>query len=207
MEHDPGAERTLRSDAQRNRDRILDAARRSFATDGLDIGVDEIACRAGVGVGTLYRRFPSKESLIHAIFERRLDDLQPVIDRAFTAPDPWDGFVELLYAMVAQQIEDQGFSQMIVTRLGPEAVPDHVRRRFLEPAEQLLARAQEAGRARTDISPADLPAILRMAGASALGADPACDWRRHVGLLLDGVAAPSGVGRGLHVGDVDPVGL
>ena len=207
MEHDPGAERTLRSDAQRNRDRILDAARRSFATDGLDIGVDEIACRAGVGVGTLYRRFPSKESLIHAIFERRLDDLQPVIDRAFTAPDPWDGFVELLYAMVAQQIEDQGFSQMIVTRLGPQAVPDHVRRRFLEPAEQLLARAQEAGRARTDISPADLPAILRMAGASALGADPACDWRRHVGLLLDGVAAPSGVGRGLHVGDVDPVGL
>jgi len=207
MEHDPGAERTLRSDAQRNRDRILDAARRSFATDGLDIGVDEIACRAGVGVGTLYRRFPSKESLIHAIFERRLDDLQPVIDRAFTAPDPWDGFVELLYAMVAQQIEDQGFSQMIVTRLGPQAVPDHVRRRFLEPAEQLLARAQEAGRARTDISPADLPAILRMAGASALGADPACDWRRHVGLLLDGVAARSEVGRCLHVRDVDPVGL
>ena len=207
MEHDSEAARTLRSDAQRNRDRILDAARRSFATDGLEIGVDEIACRAGVGVGTLYRRFPSKESLIHAIFERRLDDLQPVIDRAFTVADPWDGFVELLFAMVAQQIEDQGFSQMIVTRLGPDAIPDHVRRRFLEPAEQLLARAQQAGRARTDITAADLPAILRMAGASALGADPACDWRRHVGLLLDGVSAHSEVGRGLDLGHVDPVGL
>jgi AcrR family transcriptional regulator len=188
MEHDSGAARTLRSDARRNRDRILDAARRSFATDGLEIGVDEIACRAGVGVGTLYRRFPSKESLIHAIFERRLDDLQPAIDRAFTTPDPWDGFVELLFAMVAQQIEDQGFSQMIVTRLGPEAVPAQIRRRFLEPVEQLLARAQEMGRARTDITAADLPAVLRMAGASALGADPACDWRRHVELLLDGLA-------------------
>ena len=207
MEHDSTAARTLRSDARRNRDRILDAARRSFATDGLDIGVDEIAFRAGVGVGTLYRRFPSKESLIHAIFERRLDDLQPVIDRAFMAVDPWDGFVELLFAMVAQQIEDQGFSQMIVTRLGPDAIPDYIRRRFLEPAEQLLARAQEVGRARTDITAADLPAILRMAGASALGADPACDWHRHVGLLLDGLAAVSEVGRGLDVGDVDPVGL
>ena len=206
MEHDWEAARTLRSDAQRNRDRILDAARRSFAIDGLDIGVDKIACRAGVGVGTLYRRFPSKESLIHAIFERRLDDLQPVIDRAFLA-DPWDGFVELLFAMVAQQIEDQGFSQMIVTRLGPDAIPDQIRRRFLEPATQLLARAQEAGRARADITAADLPAILRMAGASALGADPACDWRRHVGLLLDGLAAPSGVGRGFHFGNVDPVSL
>jgi AcrR family transcriptional regulator len=190
MEHDPTAGRTLRSDARRNRDRILDAAQRSFATDGLEIGVDEIACRAGVGVGTLYRRFPSKESLIHAIFERRLDDLQPVIDRALAAADPWDGFVELLLAMVAQQIEDQGFSQMIVTRLGPEAVPVQIRRRFLEPVEVLMARAQSAGRARTDITAADLPAIVRMAGASALGANPACDWRRHVGMLLDGLAAP-----------------
>jgi AcrR family transcriptional regulator len=191
MEHDPAAGRTLRSDARRNRDRILDAAQRSFATDGLEIGVDEIACRAGVGVGTLYRRFPSKESLIHAIFERRLDDLQPVIDRALAAADPWDGFVELLLAMVAQQIEDQGFSQMIVTRLGPEAVPAQIRRRFLEPVEVLMARAQTAGRARTDITAADLPAIVRMAGASALGANPACDWRRHVGMLLDGLAAPA----------------
>jgi AcrR family transcriptional regulator len=190
MEHDPTAGRTLRSDARRNRDRILDAAQRSFATDGLEIGVDEIACRAGVGVGTLYRRFPSKESLIHAIFERRIDDLQPVIDRALAATDPWDGFVELLLAMVAQQIEDQGFSQMIVTRLGPEAVPEQIRRRFLEPVEVLMMRAQAVGRARTDITAADLPAILRMAGASALGADPACDWRRHVGMLLDGLAAP-----------------
>jgi AcrR family transcriptional regulator len=190
MTHDSGVGRTLRSDAQRNRDRILDAARRSFATDGLGIGVDEIACRAGVGVGTLYRRFPSKESLIYAIFERRLDDLQPVIDRALAAEDPWDGFVELLYAMVAQQIEDQGFSQMIVTRLGPDAIPHQIRRRFLEPAERLFARAQATGRAREDVTAADLPAVLRMAGSSALGADPEGDWRRHVGLLLDGLSPP-----------------
>src|SRR3954470_18345006 len=80
---------TLRRDAQRNRDRILDAARRAFAEEGLDIGVDEIARRAGLGVGTLYRRFPTKASLVEAIFEDRLDALQPAIDEALAADDPW----------------------------------------------------------------------------------------------------------------------
>src|SRR5919205_4078170 len=98
---------TLRRDAERNRERILDAARRSFAQDGLDISVDEIARRAGVGVGTLYRRFPTKASLVEAIFEDRLDALQPAIDAALAADDPWGALAELIYATVAQQAEDQ----------------------------------------------------------------------------------------------------
>jgi AcrR family transcriptional regulator len=184
---------SLRSDARRNRDRIIDAARQSFAEHGLDVGVDEIARRAGVGVGTLYRRFPTKQSLVHAIFEQRLDDLQPAIDRALLRDDPWDGLVDLLLATVAQQAEDRGFGQMVVLRFGPEAIPDDIRRRFFGPLEQLLTRAQAAGRVRADISAADLPAIARMAGASALGAEGARDCRRHVGLLLDGLRPPAGV--------------
>ncbi|TMM01949.1 MAG: TetR/AcrR family transcriptional regulator [Actinobacteria bacterium] len=178
---------TLRRDAQRNRERIIEAARRAFAEHGLDVGVDEIARSAGVGMGTLYRRFPTKESLVHAIFEDRLDQLQPVIERALAAEDPWEGLVEMIVATVAQQTEDHGFGQMVVLRFGPEAVPADIRRRFFAPLEELLARAQASGQVRSDISAGDLPAIVRMAGASALGAGAAADCRRHVGLLLDGL--------------------
>ena len=178
---------TLRRDAQRNRERIIEAARRSFAEDGLDVGVDEIARRAGVGTGTLYRRFPTKQALVHAIFEDRLDKLQPTIDRALAAEDAWEGLIAVIVATVEQQADDHGFGQMVVLRLGPEAVPEDIRGRFFGPLEELLARAQAAGRVRPDISAADLPAIVRMAGASALGDGAGADCRRHVGLLLDGL--------------------
>src|SRR6185312_9792997 len=100
---------TLRTDAQRNRDRIVIAAREAFAEEGLDVGVEQIARRAGVGMGTLYRRFPTKESLVHAIFEQRIDDLQPVIDRALGGDDPWQGFADVMLATVAMHAEDRGF--------------------------------------------------------------------------------------------------
>ena len=179
---------TLRRDAQRNRDLIVDAARHAFAEEGLDVCVGDIAKRAGVGVGTLYRRFPTKQSLIEAIFEQRVDDLQPAIDRALAADDAWEGFVGLVHATVALRAADQGFLQMISLRIGPEAVPDEVRRRFFAPLEELLGRAQRAGQVRADLTPADLPPVIRMAGAAALGsADGAPDIERHVGLLLDGL--------------------
>ena len=179
----------LRTDAQRNRERIIEAARRCFAERGLDVGVEEIARSAGVGMGTLYRRFPTKASLVHAIFEDRLDELQPVIDRACAADDPWDGLVDLLLAVVAQQAEDHGFGQMVVLRFGPEAIPDDIRRRVLDPVEELLARAQQGGMVRPDVGSDDVPAIMRMAGATAIGSGRTSDWRRHVELLLDGLRA------------------
>lgn len=181
---------SLRTDAQRNRDRIVVAAREAFAEQGLDVGVEEIARRAGVGMGTLYRRFPTKESLVHAIFDQRIEDLQPVMDRALAGDDAWDGLVDVLLATVAKNAEDRGFLQMVVLRLGPEAVPAEVRRRFFAPLEELLLRAQRAGDVRADVTAADLPAIVRMAAASALApGDPTRDCRRHVGLLLDGLRA------------------
>src|SRR3954454_545292 len=146
---------TLRRDAERNRGRILDAARRAFAEEGLDIGVDEIARRAGVGVGTLYRRFPTKRSLVEAIFEDRLDALQPAIDQALASDDAWGALSELIHVTVAQQADDHGFGQMVVLRLGPEAIPPHIRRRFFGPLEELLGRAQHAGGARRAVPAAD----------------------------------------------------
>src|SRR3954454_13860260 len=155
---------TLRRDAERNRGRILDAARRAFAEEGLDIGVDEIARRAGVGVGTLYRRFPTKRSLVEAIFEDRLDALQPAIDQALASDDAWGALSELIHVTVAQQADDHGFGQMVVLRLGAEAIPPHIRRRFFAPLEELLCLQQQAGAVRRDVTAADLPDIVRMAG-------------------------------------------
>ena len=181
---------SLRTDAQRNRDRIVVAAREAFAEHGLDVGVEEIARRAGVGMGTLYRRFPTKESLIHAIFEQRIEQLQPVMDRALAGDDAWQGFVDVMLATVAHHAEDRGFLQMVVLRMGPAAVPDDVRRRFFEPLEQLLVRAQRAGAMRADIA----PRTCRRSCAwpprrRSRPATPARDCRRHVGLLLDGLRA------------------
>ena len=179
----------LRRDAQLNRERIIEAARACFAESGLDVGVEEIARRAGVGMGTLYRRFPTKQSLVHAIFEDGLDRLREPIERALAVEDPWDGFVEMILATVDRQAADHGFGQMVVLRLGPAAIPDDVRRRFFGPLEELLERAQAAGQLRADVTAEDLPAIVRMAGASVLGQPPGTDARRHVGLLLDGLRA------------------
>ena len=145
-----------------------------------------IADRAGVGIGTLYRHFPSKQSLIDAALAQRLDELQPAIDSALQATDAWNGFTDLLLAMVAAQVQDRGFSQM----LGPSgtgAISDLVRGRLLRPLERLMVRAQAAGRMRADLARRDLPVILRMAGAAAQQAEPPQNWRRHVGLLLDGL--------------------
>jgi AcrR family transcriptional regulator len=167
------------------------AARLSFAERGLGTAVHLIADRAGVGVGTLYRHFPSKQSLIDAALAQRLDELQSSIDGALKAADAWDGFAELLLAMVAAQVQDRGFSQM----LGPSgtgAVSDQLRMRLLRPLERLMVQAQAGGRMRTDLVASDLPAILRMAGAAAQHAEPPQDWHRHVGLLVDGLRS-SGV--------------
>jgi AcrR family transcriptional regulator len=177
---------SLRLDARRNRNRIVNAARTSFAERGLGIGVHLIADRAGVGMGTLYRHFPSKQSLIDAALAQRLDELQPAIDGALEAQDAWEGFAELLLASVAAQVQDRGFSQM----LGPSgggASSEQLRARLLRPLEVLMHRAQGAGRMRGDLVPADLWVILRMAGAAAQQAEPPQNWRRHVGLLLDGL--------------------
>src|ERR687887_1130287 len=99
--------RPLRADAARNRARIVEAAKLAFAEAGLDVGVEEIARRAGVGKGTLYRRFPTKEALVRAIFEDRLAELEQLVDRLEAGPRPWGGFAPLLPRAARGQSEKQ----------------------------------------------------------------------------------------------------
>jgi AcrR family transcriptional regulator len=89
-------ERPLRRDAERNRLRILEAAREAFAQDGLSVTLDEIAHRAGVGVGTVYRRFPDKELLIEALFEDEMNAFVAMGEECLRAGDSWDGLLAFL---------------------------------------------------------------------------------------------------------------
>lgn len=183
----------LRCDAERNRKRLVRAARQAFAEHGLNAGVADIAERAGVGTGTLYRRFGTKDGLVAAIFDEILGELQPSIDEARAAGDPWEGFAILMRASMRFQAEDQGFLQMFAAKLAPPGTRPAARRRFYAPLEELLARGQAAGVIRGDLTPDDLPVLVRMAGTATQRRDDAPDaadlWPRYLDLLLDGLRA------------------
>jgi AcrR family transcriptional regulator len=181
--------RPLRADAARNRALILDAARAAFADGGLDVGVEEIARRAGVGKGTLYRRFPTKEALVRAIFDDILADFERLAATAGDDPDPAEAFAAFLEGAARMQASNQGFYDVVAQRLGATALTDVQRRRFIDAAALPLHRAQAEGRVRDDLVPEDIQLMLRMLGATTR---PAMDgrpmdphWPRYLSLLLD----------------------
>jgi AcrR family transcriptional regulator len=181
--------RPLRADAARNRTRVLDAARTAFAEAGLDVGVEEIARRAGVGKGTLYRRFPTKEALVRAIFEDLLQELEDLATETETDLEPGAAFARYLGEAARMQASNQGFYDVVAQRMGTAALTIEQRRRFLAALARPLQRAQRAGAIRADLVPEDVQLMLRMLGATTR---PAPDgqpmdehWPRYLGLLLD----------------------
>jgi AcrR family transcriptional regulator len=181
--------RPLRADAARNRALILDAARAAFADGGLDVGVEEIARRAGVGKGTLYRRFPTKEALVRAIFDDILVEFERLAAAAGDDPDAAEAFAAFLEGAARMQASNQGFYDVVAQRLGATALTDVQRRRFIDAAALPLHRAQAEGRVRDDLVPEDIQLMLRMLGATTR---PAMDgrpmdphWPRYLSLLLD----------------------
>ena len=183
--------RPLRADAARNRTRVLDAARTAFAEAGLDVGVEEIARRAGVGKGTLYRRFPTKEALVRAIFGDILVEVQQMADEAREVPDAGQAFGQFLNEASRLQASNQGFYDVVAQRMGAAALTDEQRRSFMEAVARPLARAQSAGAVRDDLVPEDVLIMLRMIGGATRPApdgSPMDDhWPRYLGLLLDAV--------------------
>lgn len=186
----PAVARPLRADAARNRTRILDAARTAFAESGLDVGVEEIARRAGVGKGTLYRRFPTKDALVQAIFEDRLDELDAMAARAEAERDAWQAFARFLAEAARMQASDQGFLDVVAQRTGSVFNPRH-RLRFLSILARPLTRAQAEGRVRADLVAEDVVLLLRMVGSTTRpapgGGSMENHWQRYLALLLDGL--------------------
>ncbi len=187
----PPSERPLRRDAERNRQRILDAARVVFADRGLSGSHDDIAREAGVGVGTVYRRFPDKEQLIDALFEERVQEIADVARAATEHPDPWEGLVGFLMRTQELQSQDRGLKELVLggARGAERAV---AARSLIAPlAAQILQRAKDAGVVRSDVELTDLPLIQLAVGTIAESSrDIAPDvWRRMMTLVIDGLRA------------------
>jgi AcrR family transcriptional regulator len=182
----------LRADAERNRERILAAARRLYASHGLGVSMAQIAREAGVGKATLSRRFATREELVNAVFADRMDAYAAAVAEALADPDPWHGFVRFIRAICAMQAADRGFAEVLTMSFPASKALEKRRDEAFECFLALIDRAKATGRLRDDFDHRDL-VILLMANAGVIAAtgDAAPDaWRRLVGQMLRAYAAP-----------------
>lgn len=185
------SERPLRADAERNRERILEAARGAFAEHGLEVGFHEIAARAGVGVGTVYRRFPDRETLIEALFEDRVGEVMVLAEHALADGDGWHGLQTFLEATCRLQAADRGLHQLVFSGdRGPQCAAG-ARERIAPLVAQLVARAKEQGTLRADVEAFDIGMLRNVLGgfierAGEAGAEV---WPRMLAIMLDGLRA------------------
>ena len=205
----PDDPKPLRVDAERNRQRILDAARELFAERGLGVTLNDIAHHAGVGVGTVYRRFPDKKQLIDDLFEQRIEDLVGFMDEAVADPDPWHGITVFLERALELQASDRGVKELLTGMPDGLERLSRIRDRLFPLGAQVVRRAHESGQLRQDIEPQDLPIIQLMITTlidAARDVDPDL-WRRYLQIVLRGLAAqpelePPLEQLALRVGDV-----
>ena len=183
--------RPLRRDAQRNRERIIAAARAVFAEQGVEAPVEAIAKRAGVGMGTLYRRFPTKEDLIDAVLEDALAEFTSAGEEALAHEDAWDGFRLFLERIFALHAENRSLKDVLAARAHGRARVGAMRAKMRPLVEQLVERAQAQGALRSDFAPSDVSLVLWSGGhiVDATAAIAPGAWRRYLGLLLDGLRA------------------
>jgi AcrR family transcriptional regulator len=183
----PSAGRGLRADATRNRVAILTAARQVFAEQGLRAPLEEIARRAGVGIATLYRRFPTRERLVAAALIEKITQFETAASQALAEPDPWDGFAGLVRRICELQADDRGLSDLLSMTLPASEEVEQLRAKAHAHVAELVARAKASGRLRPDFAAEDLLLVLiaNAAVAHVTGPDAPDAWRRFVGLMLD----------------------
>jgi AcrR family transcriptional regulator len=178
----------LRADAERNRQRILEAAAEVFTERGFEATLDEVARRAGVGVGTVYRRFPGKAALAEALFTDRIDALVELAERAQGEPDAWAGLTGFLEQAAEMLAGDRGLRQLLMYAAAQGHDRGEYARDRMRPAvDCLLKRAQAEGRVRSDLAATDIPVIEFMLAAAAeytRYVRPEV-WRRYLALILD----------------------
>jgi AcrR family transcriptional regulator len=179
--------RPLRKDAERNRQRILRAAAEVFTERGLEATLDDVAHHAGVGVGTVYRRFPDKALLADALFEQRIDLLADLAERAHGVPDAWEGLVSFLEGAAEMMAGDRGLRQMLMFAATGHDRVAYARDRMRPVVGRLVERAQKAGQVRGDLAATDIPVLEFMLSVIAEHAREVRPeiWRRFLGLWLD----------------------
>lgn len=190
----PDPARPLRRDAERNRRRILEAARELFAEKGAHVTLDDVARWAGVGVGTVYRRFADRNALIDALFAERVDQLAEVAERSAAMRDPWEGLVHLFEAQIGFQLEDRAFAEVLFKEEAGREATARARERIAPHVIALIERAKEAGVVRADLEVGDFPVLnlmfMTMVNATRDVAPHA--WRRYLQLVLAGLRPHDG---------------
>jgi AcrR family transcriptional regulator len=174
----------LRADARRNRERILKAARREFADQGVHSQIDDVAKRAKVGVGTVYRHFPTKEALLDALVREHFEEIAGFAREALERDDAWEGFCEVMWRAAEYNAKDLGFCESIASS-DKSSIIEEVG--LLASTRELIARAQAQGRMRPDATEQDVS--IMMIGASAVMRLYPAAWRRYIALVLDGLRA------------------
>ena len=186
------APRRQRADAERNRRALIDAAVEVFGERGLDATVSEVAARAGVGQGTAFRHFPSKEHLIAATVRDMLDRISATATALLDEPDPLIALRKLLHAGSELMVSNQGFKNATANSPvleDPQVQAGH--EHLLEVTGQLLAHARAAGAIRADLTPEDIPLLLCAISATDIPRrheQPAL-WERYFEIVFSGIRA------------------
>ena len=181
------APRPLRRDAERNRQRILRAAAEVFTTRGLQATLDDVARQAGVGVGTVYRRFPDKDSLVEALFEERIQAVADLAEKALAEPDSWDGLVSFLRDACELMASDHGLREILMfASYGRDRV-NRGKAKMQPLVTRMVERAQRDGKLRADLGPTDVLFIEFMLTSAASYAEHVKPeiWRRYLVLITD----------------------
>jgi AcrR family transcriptional regulator len=197
----PGARR-LGKDAERNRVRVLAAAREEFAERGVDATLDDIAARAGVGIGigigigigTVYRRYRNKSALLDELFEDRIDELARLAERSLEHPDAWQAFVDFLERVTELFAADRALEDLVVrSDVGPKRIA-LARDRLQSPVAELVERAKSTGRLSADFDQSDLAMIHTMLAAvvQETSEHEPDRWRRYFDLLIRGLDGAEG---------------
>ncbi len=186
------APRRLRADARRNREKILAAAAAAFAESGVETQVEDIARRAGVGVGTVYRHFPTKDALVAALAEAHFERLADTVEAALEdGGDPWEVFATAIWRAAEPATADVAWCEIVAGH--PNVVGDTLRgqQRLAGATATLVERAQAAGLMRADAKVEDVRTIMCGLGhiAKAQRAGAPLDWRRYLEIALDGLRA------------------
>jgi AcrR family transcriptional regulator len=181
--------RPLRRDALRNRELLIQSAREVFAVRGLEASMDDIAHHAGLGVGTAYRHFANKHDLAAAIFDNAVDEIVELAEQATANPDPWDGLVTFLEAMLDAQTLNRALREILTAIHEDDRDRHHAR--LTAPFEPLVQRAKADGVLRPEAEASDLSLIIVMLCTIA---DTSVEqspylWRRYLPMMLAGLRA------------------
>jgi len=181
------AQRAERADAQRNRQNVLETADRLFAERGAAVSLNEIATAAGVGAGTVYRHFPTKDALLATVLDQRLSQLGEYGERALAMADPGEAFRRYLRFITDQALANRAICEALAARedwLEPAKASGHCV--IDTPLATLLARAQRAGVVRADLDTRDVRALLTTCATAAEDPERV---QRLLGVLWDGMRA------------------